>query len=143
MRKLFYIIVVMILFGLNVQAQQVVSWDELAIPFKINADGSFEPNFMLAPKKYNNEEIVIQGYLVPIDVEAKQYALSRYAFSSCFFCGNAAPNTVMELQFKEMPDSFVTDQWVVLKGFFQFIENRKDENKYRVFFVLKSAELHG
>jgi hypothetical protein len=120
-------------------AQSVVPWEILAIPYSTTPDGLFEPNFPNWLDKYKNQEVVVQGYLVPIDVGAKQYALSKTAFASCFFCGQAEPNTVIELQFKEKPDNFVTDQWVILKGILTFNES----DPYRLFFVLKNTELQG
>lgn len=123
----------------SVYAQQVVSWDLLAVPYSTTPDGLYEPTFPRWLDGFKNQEVVIQGYLVPVDVEGNQYALSRYAFSSCFFCGNAAPNTVVELVFKDRPDSFITDQFVVIKGILTFNEN----DPYRLFFILQQAELHG
>jgi hypothetical protein len=109
-------------------AQKVVPWELLAVPYSTTPDGPYEL-----------QEVVLQGYLVPVDVEGSQYALSRYAFSSCFFCGNAAPNTVVELVFKERPDALITDQFVVVKGL--LVLNKKDP--YRLFFILKNVEFAG
>lgn len=120
-------------------AQKVVSWDLLAVPYTTTADGLYEPSFPRWLDDFKNQEVVIQGYMVPVDVEGNQYALSRYAFSSCFFCGNAAPNTVVELVFKDRPDEFITDQFVVIKGILTFNE----DDPFRLFFILQSAELHG
>jgi uncharacterized membrane protein YcgQ (UPF0703/DUF1980 family) len=117
----------------------VIPWDLLAVPYSTTPDGLYQPTFPSWLDKYKNTEVVIQGYLVPVDVEGNQYALSRYAFSSCFFCGNAAPNTVVELVFKERPDAFITDQFVVIKGTLVF--NEKDP--FRLFFILQNASLHG
>ena len=110
------IVLLFVVFGLNASAQQVLPWEMLAVPYSTTPDGLYEPQFPSWLDKYKNTEVVIQGYLVPVDVEGNQYALSRYAFSSCFFCGNAAPNTVVELVFKERPDDLITDQFVVVKG---------------------------
>jgi hypothetical protein len=121
------------------KAQQVLSWDLLAVPYTTTPDGLYQPQFPTWLDGYKNQEVVLQGYLVPVDVQTKQYALSRYAFSSCFFCGNAAPNTVVELVFKNQPDHLITDQFVVIKGTIVF--NEKDP--YRLFFIIQQAEFHG
>ncbi len=138
MKKLLFSLV-LLLSTTSVWGQQVIPWDLLAVPYSTTPDGLYQPTFPSWLDKYKNQEVVIQGYLVPVDVEGNQYALSRYAFSSCFFCGNAAPNTVVELVFKDRPDAFVTDQFVVIKGILVFNEN----DPFRLFFILQNASLHG
>ena len=137
MKKL--ILIFLVLAGLQVKAQQVLPWEMLAVPYSTTPDGLYEPQFPSWLDKYKNQEVVIQGYLVPVDVEGNQYALSRYAFSSCFFCGNAAPNTVVELVFKDRPDSLITDQFVVVKGILVF----NADDPFRLFFILQQAEFAG
>ena len=133
------IVLLFVLFGLNASAQQVLPWEMLAVPYSTTPDGLYEPQFPSWLDKYKNTEVVIQGYLVPVDVEGNQYALSRYAFSSCFFCGNAAPNTVVELVFKERPDDLITDQFVVVKGTLVF----NADDPFRLFFILQQTEFAG
>ena len=120
-------------------SQKVVPWELLAVPYATTPDGLYSPQFPSYLDAYGLQEVVLQGYLVPVAVEGGQYALSRYAFSSCFFCGNAEPNTVVELLFKERPDALITDQFVVVKGLLVF--NKKDP--YRLFFILKNVEFAG
>lgn len=133
------ILIFLFIAGLQAKAQQVLPWEMLAVPYATTPDGLYEPQFPSWLDKYKNQEVIIQGYLVPVDVEGNQYALSRYAFSSCFFCGNAAPNTVVELVFKERPDSLITDQFVVVKGILVF----NADDPFRLFFILQQAEFAG
>lgn len=133
------IVLLFVVLGLNASAQQVLPWEMLAVPYSTTPDGLYEPQFPSWLDKYKNTEVVIQGYLVPVDVEGNQYALSRYAFSSCFFCGNAAPNTVVELVFKERPDDLITDQFVVVKGTLVF----NADDPFRLFFILQLTEFAG
>lgn len=133
------IVLLFVFLGLNASAQQVLPWEMLAVPYSTTPDGLYEPQFPSWLDKYKNTEVVIQGYLVPVDVEGNQYALSRYAFSSCFFCGNAAPNTVVELVFKERPDDLITDQFVVVKGTLVF----NADDPFRLFFILQQTEFAG
>jgi len=138
MKKLLVILFISLVSN-QVMAQKVVPWELLAVPYSTTPDGLYEPQFPSYLDPYELQEVVLQGYLVPVDVEGSQYALSRYAFSSCFFCGNAAPNTVVELVFKERPDALITDQFVVVRGL--LVLNRKDP--YRLFFILKNVEFAG
>lgn len=133
------IVLLFVVLGLNASAQQVLPWEMLAVPYTTTPDGLYEPQFPSWLDKYKNTEVVIQGYLVPVDVEGNQYALSRYAFSSCFFCGNAAPNTVVELVFKERLDDLITDQFVVVKGTLVF----NADDPFRLFFILQQTEFAG
>jgi len=137
MKKIIVLLFVVLEF--NASAQQVLPWEMLAVPYSTTPDGLYEPQFPSWLDKYKNTEVVIQGYLVPVDVEGNQYALSRYAFSSCFFCGNAAPNTVVELVFKERPDDLITDQFVVVKGTLVF----NADDPFRLFFILQQTEFAG
>jgi len=139
MKRLYVLALITFGFTGTLQAQQVVSWDLLAVPYSTSPDGLYSPQFPSWLDGFKNQEVILQGYLVPVDVQTKQYALSRYAFSSCFFCGNAPPNTVVELVFKDQPDNLITDQFVVVKGILVF--NEKDP--YRLFFIIQQAEFHG
>jgi len=134
-----FLVLSLFLCNLVGKAQEVLPWELLAVPYSTTPDGLYEPQFPSWLDKYQNQEIVIQGYLVPVDVEGNQYALSRYAFSSCFFCGNAEPNTVVELVFKERPDNLITDQFVVVKGILMFNSN----DPFRLFFILQQVEFAG
>jgi hypothetical protein len=137
MKKL--LILSIVFYNITLKAQEVLPWELLAVPYSTTPDGLYEPQFPSWLDKYQNQEIVIQGYLVPVDVEGNQYALSRYAFSSCFFCGNAEPNTVVELIFKERPDNLITDQFVVVKGILMF----NSIDPFRLFFILQQVEFTG
>ena len=134
-----FLVLSLVLCNLVGKAQEVLPWELLAVPYSTTPDGLYEPQFPSWLDKYQNQEIVIQCYLVPVDVEGNQYALSRYAFSSCFFCGNAEPNTVVELVFKERPDNLITDQFVVVKGILMFNSN----DPFRLFFILQQVEFAG
>ena len=134
-----FLVLSFVLCNLVGKAQEVLPWELLAVPYSTTPDGLYEPQFPSWLDKYQNQEIVIQGYLVPVDVEGNQYALSRYAFSSCFFCGNAEPNTVVELVFKERPDNLITNQFVVVKGILMFNSN----DPFRLFFILQQVEFAG
>ena len=61
--------------------------------------------------------VEIKGYIIPIDVEAGFYVLSANPFASCFFCGNAGPESVVELQFEdELSKTYTTDEIATFQG---------------------------
>jgi hypothetical protein len=123
-------------------AQKPLVWELLALTTYTNSqeeEGSLIPNFPpILISQYEGEEVSISGYLVPIDVATNKYALSKNPFSSCFFCGNAGPETVIELRFEADPGRFVTDEYLMIKGVLQL--NHKGDG---LFFTLKNASLHG
>lgn len=61
--------------------------------------------------------VEIQGYIIPVDVESGYYVLSANPFASCFFCGNAGPESVLELQFSEpLKGTYNTDEIATFQG---------------------------
>lgn len=61
------------------------------------------------------KEMKITGYAIVLDPIERIYALSAFPFSSCFFCGAAGPESVMELEF-ERPVDLITDQVITVIG---------------------------
>lgn len=99
------------------------------------ADGYFmTPTFGQEIKKWAGKSIYISGYVIPISDSI--YVLSANPFSACFFCGNAGPESIMELQFTEYPRQFFTDEWVTFKGEFGINKDDIDHLNY----ILKGAE---
>ncbi|WP_448518568.1 DUF3299 domain-containing protein [Rhodoflexus sp.] len=59
------------------------------------------PLFDDAVKALEGKEVVIKGFLLPVDVGNECLVLSRYPYESCFFCGGAGgPESVMEVYMK-------------------------------------------
>ncbi len=94
------------------------------------------PVFSEKVKMLANKKVVIKGYIIPVDVEGGEYALSAYPFSSCFFCGGAGPESVMTLKFAEKPKRYKTDDVVTFMGTLQLNDSDIDSFCY----ILKSAE---
>ncbi|GAB5557574.1 MAG: hypothetical protein SchgKO_17870 [Schleiferiaceae bacterium] len=101
--------------------------------------GNYRPRFPESVTAYDGQEVVIQGFIIPMDVGENAYVLSMNPFSSCFFCGNAGPETVMELKFKDPQSKFLTDQFIRVKGVLRL--NRYNSNGF--FYTLENAESNG
>lgn len=61
----------------------------------------------IAPPTYSKEilalegkEIIIKGYIIPMDFGDSYIVISSSPFATCFFCGGAGPETVMEVYLK-------------------------------------------
>jgi hypothetical protein len=104
--------------------------------FKPDGDMYYIPKFPKPLESMEGEVVQVRGYMVPMDVSAKKYALSKNSFKSCFFCGNAGPETVMELRFLNPPDRFTTDEYVTVTGVLRL--NRKGND---LFFTLTNTEV--
>lgn len=81
-------------------------------------------------KGKNKKPIVMSGFIIPID--NKNYALSKNVFASCFFCGQAGPETIMGIKFKNPGMKLKTDQYVTLTGTFRYNDNDVDDWIYHI-----------
>lgn len=93
------------------------------------------PQFSQHLKDLHESEVIIKGYVIPMDLEGLNFALSAYPFSSCFFCGGAGPESVVELKLKESK-KYKTDQIVTFKGKFVI----SDHINTSFFYTLVNAE---
>ena len=86
-------------------------------------EGAMYPVINAALKKKAGKQVVMSGYVIPID--NKSYALSKNTFAACFFCGKAGPETIAGLHFKSKTlPKLKTDQYITVKGVFR--TNDKD-----------------
>ncbi len=93
------------------------------------------PEFSNAILKMAGKEIIIKGYIIPVD--NKNYALSKNVYAACFFCGKAGPETVIGLQFKKDPGRIKMDSHATIKG--RFIINATDVENWM--YLLDDVEI--
>jgi hypothetical protein len=124
MKQLWTILFFLVAFGF-VQAQktaQIIDWKLLAkVDFIDQYFPEFEawyliPKFKEEVKALDQKSVIIKGYIIPLDVDGGEYALSAYPFSACFFCGGAGPESVIKLELKEKTDRFDTDDIITFSG---------------------------
>ena len=95
------------------------------------------PTYGAEVQQLEGESVYITGYLLPINPDSNAYVLSAYTFSSCFFCGQAGPESIVELYLKEkLDDSYTTDQWIAFKGTLRL--NADDLN--HLYYILDDAQ---
>ena len=106
-------------------------FDEL-MGFKID-----KPVFSDKVKALAGKEIIIKGYIIPVEgyKSHKEFILSAFPYNMCFFCGGAGPETVMEVEAKE-PVSYQGDA-IYLKGRLEL--NSDDIN--RLMYKIVDAEM--
>lgn len=75
-----------------------------------------KPQFSETLLDRDQTEIELQGFVIPLSTEGDSdyFVLSRFPYQSCFFCGNAGPETVVEVYAKEQLS--LKDQRVSVKG---------------------------
>lgn len=81
-------------------------------------------------KQKAGKQISISGFIIPIDNTT--YALSKNVFASCFFCGQAGPETIMGIKFKGDTPKLKTDQYVTLVGTFRINEKDVEDWIYHI-----------
>ena len=123
----FLFLFVFTLSSMTVCAQKLVSWNSFAqvtfhreysetFGFEVNVK---PPEFSKELMALNGKEITVKGYVIPVDIELGMYMVSANPFANCFFCGNAGPETVVELFPNGKFPRFSTDQVVTFKGILQ------------------------
>lgn len=91
-----------------------VEWSE---KYSVEHDEMFYyPKFGKEVLALNGQPVQIKGYVIPVDVETGYFVLSANPFASCFFCGQAGPESILELQLKEGGKKFKTDDVRTFKG---------------------------
>lgn len=106
-------------------------YDEF-LGFKID-----KPVFSEEIKALNGKEVTVKGFIIPVEGYKghKEFILSAFPFSMCFFCGGAGPESVMEVTASE-PIEYSAEA-VTIKG--KLMLNSSDVNK--LMFALTGAKL--
>jgi hypothetical protein len=113
-----------------------LTWSQLGkIKFENRAhkdypDGVMYPQVNAELKAKKGKKISISGFIIPIDNE--NYALSKNVFAQCFFCGQAGPETIMGIKFKDLKKRLKTDQYVTLEGNFRYNETDIEDWIYHI-----------
>lgn len=148
MRNKFNILGTLLVFSVlfsafNFQEPQKVTWEMLRdVTFnkkwnKEEAMFILEPAFGEKVNRIKNKQIMITGYMIPVDIDANYYVLSANPYSSCFFCGQAGPESVMSIKFNKATKRFNTDDRVTLKG--TLVLNKDDINELN--YILTAAQV--
>ena len=124
-------------------AQENIDW-KLLSKVKFRTDyiedlGAYymKPKFSKEVEAYEGKEVILSGYFIPFNEQKMFFILSRYPLSSCYFCGAAGPESVVELQLKpEAVRRFRMDEQLTFKGILELNVHDLDHCNY----ILKNAE---
>ena len=143
MRKKIVSIIVLGLLYYNFSAQNIITWELLKnVEFDEIWSEEFQayymvPKFSNAVKAMDGKKVQIRGFIIPVDIVQDYYVLSANPYSSCFFCGQAGPESVMEIQMVKKYEGLRMDQVITFKG--KLILNADDI--YQLNYILEDAEI--
>ncbi|MFT4524720.1 MAG: hypothetical protein ACI85F_000867 [Bacteroidia bacterium] len=132
--------------SVSVLGQRLISWDTFA---QVTMERAYDPNLGFevntAPPVYSptilaldGQKVRVKGYVIPIDIDLNLYMVSANPFANCFFCGNAGPETVVELFPGERFRRFNTDEVVTFVG---TLNINKDASSSTVPYQMFSAKV--
>ncbi|MEO0470500.1 MAG: DUF3299 domain-containing protein [Bacteroidota bacterium] len=126
----------------SLRAQTKIDWQTLA-GVTFSYIHNFEQNMWYGQPSYsedikalNGQEIIIKGYVLPTDIESNTYILSANPFSSCFFCGGAGQESVMELRLKKKKAKFELDEVRTFAG-----KLRLNDQEMELNYILEEARV--
>ncbi|HHP7242671.1 MAG TPA: hypothetical protein ACFCUD_13430 [Cyclobacteriaceae bacterium] len=94
------------------------------------------PIFNEAIKELEGERISLTGYMMPVDSKSSDYILlSSLPYASCFFCGGAGPETVVEVNLME--ELSYTNKLIKIEGYLEL----NDQDPLHLFYILTGARL--
>jgi len=131
-------------FSITTMAQPRNEWRlfaDLEFDEYFNEDiGTYDlkPKFSEDILSLEGQEIVLLGYIISSSKTDgfENPILSKFPFTSCYFCGNAGMETVAEIEFDAKKTTFSMSSAYGFKGKLAF--NRDDPN--RLVIILKDAE---
>ncbi|GAB4240918.1 MAG: hypothetical protein Tsb0034_17660 [Ekhidna sp.] len=123
--------------------QQPTGWELLSTVEIVKGYDDFMGTEIDAPKfsdllyEAQGKTITLEGFIIPMQQEGDQdyFVLSRFPYQSCFFCGAAGPETVVEV-YSERGFRF-TDEQVRVTGKLRLNE----DNPLHLFYILENCEV--
>ncbi len=98
------------------------------------------PVFRPSVQRLSGQKVEIQGYVIPVEETGEEsiIVLSANPFSSCFFCGMAGPETIMDIKLvRKFKNKFKQDDIITFRGTMKL----NDSDLYYLNYILEGAEL--
>jgi len=139
--RVWFIFLLMFFLPLDLKSQELLTWDHLAdVTFEEKYDEEIGgywllPSFGDNIKTSQYKIIEIEGYLINLDLDFEVIILSKNPYSSCFFCGMAGPETIVEIQLNDSIEGFKLDQRAKVHG--ELLLNKTDFDHFN--YILKNA----
>ncbi len=143
MKKYLLSIAILFSFVYNGISQKIITWDVLKnVDFDEVWSEEFQayymvPKFGKSISALDGKEVQIRGFVIPVDIVQDYYVLSANPYSSCFFCGQAGPESVMEIQLVKQYDGLRMDQVITFQGKLRL----NVDDIYQLNYILEDAEV--
>ena len=143
MKKKIFLLLLSGFFSLHFYSQNIITWELLKnVEFDEIWSEEFQayymvPKFSSSVKAMDNKEVQIRGFIMPVDIVQDYYVLSANPYSSCFFCGQAGPESVMEVQMVKKYEGLRMDQVITFKGKLKL----NVDDIYQLNYILEDAEI--
>ena len=143
MKKKIFLLFISCFFSLHFYSQNIITWELLKnVEFDEIWSEEFQayymvPKFSSSVKAMDNKEVQIRGFIIPVDIVQDYYVLSANPYSSCFFCGQAGPESVMEVQMIKKYEGLRMDQVITFKGKLKL----NVDDIYQLNYILEDAEI--
>ena len=141
--KRFKLLFFVMIFSLYSFSQNVITWELLKnVEFDEVWSEEFQayymvPKFSNAVKALDGKEVQIRGFIIPVDIVQDYYVLSANPYSSCFFCGQAGPESVMEIEMIKKYEGLRMDQVITFRGRLKL----NVDDIYQLNYILQDAEI--
>lgn len=124
-------------------APEFNGWDTLSMLTIENVYDDFIEDYFEVPRfsdhllTFDGKVVTIEGYVIPIQQSVNQdyFVLSRFPYSSCFFCGNAGAETVAEV-YTNTKSAF-KDERVEVTGILKL----NSDDPLHLFYIIEDAEV--
>lgn len=132
-----------IMFMSHFFSQNIITWELLKdVEFDEIWSEEFQayymvPKFSKSVKEIDGKEVQIRGFIIPVDIVQDYYVLSANPYSSCFFCGQAGPESVMEIQMIKKYEGLRMDQVITFQGTLRL----NIDDIYQLNYILEEAQI--
>jgi len=132
-----------IMFMSHFFSQNIITWELLKdVEFDEIWSEEFQayymvPKFSKSVKEMDGKEVQIRGFIIPVDIVQDYYVLSANPYSSCFFCGQAGPESVMEIQMIKKYEGLRMDQVITFQGTLKL----NIDDIYQLNYILEEAQI--
>lgn len=132
-----------IMFMSHFFSQNIITWELLKdVEFDEIWSEEFQayymvPKFSKSVKEMDGKEVQIRGFIIPVDIVQDYYVLSANPYSSCFFCGQAGPESVMEIQMIKKYEGLRMDQVITFQGILRL----NIDDIYQLNYILEEAQI--
>ena len=79
----------------------------------------------------------IKGYYIPVEMDGNSIIISKYPYTSCFFCGGAGPESVAAVKVNGKIGEYYLDELITVRG--RFAVNDSDVDMLN--FIIEDAKI--